>query len=387
MAAPLIPFPIFPPYEHWHPNASIVDSENQNVRRRLDEVNPTCLPIMSVWYCANFLENAAHHWAPGQAKHLYGQTCRHLEQMLNWSFLNDISLLDLDHQHFREFLEFLSHPPRAWCSSAIHAKYLATPHRPFRDWGINEKWHPFFRNIGDSGASGQSRRDLQRSAQIAKDFFDFYISKTGLVKINCAAIIPEDILNGLARSRPLVVHRPHELDWAFHQLMDGLIPVLRSEQILLYMAIARFTVLRIEHVRNLSQFYRAPNGGWSFDNRQRSAVPIELSSEFSYHMERYLSWYQIGLNEELPSVPLFPTNDGTFGYSVDVLHKHMEGFRDLLAVAASGCEDPEIARSEAKFRCMTFASIRRSSSYSSKSRFRNSRRQKRLERAIDRQLR
>lgn len=241
MVAPFSLFPIFAPYKHWRPSTSTRVVENTHVRHRLEQVDPTCLPFMSVWYCEGFLEFEAQRWSPGQAQHMYAQTCRHLEQMLNWSFAKGISLLDWDHLDFREFLEFRCLPPVTWCESAIFTKYLPQPGTSFEEWEINERWLPFIRTTNSAGASGTSKRDLERSAEVAREFFTFYLAKTGrtqtghkqaaqgLAKTNCAADLPPDIVQSSAISKPLLRHSQHELDWVFDDLANGHTAVLRSK--------------------------------------------------------------------------------------------------------------------------------------------------------------
>ncbi|VVP85026.1 hypothetical protein PS925_00842 [Pseudomonas fluorescens] len=374
MAVPFRPFPIFPPYDRWHPNASEEFPENHSVRRRLEALGVDCLPFTSVWYCTSFLETAAHSWSSGQAESRYGLTSRVCEKMLNWSFLNGMCLLDWDHDNFSKFLIFLKQPPNAWCSESPHTRYMSTPITSYRDWELNDKWRPFYRFIDNAQVGIQGRRDMQRSAQIAREFFAFYISKTGIAKPNCAALVPADFINEAPLNRPSKIHNPSELNWAFTQVMKSPTQVLRSEQVLLYMAIARFTVIHVGQVRYLNQFFKGLNGNWMFHNGQLGAATIELSPEFSDYLERYFIYYGISLNGNIPAVPLFPTNDGMFGYSLDAIRRHMNDVAGMLAEKASKDDDPQIRLLEMSLKRISFASIRRSSEYDSIFRRRNSRR-------------
>lgn len=408
MAVPFTPFPIFAPYEHWKPVGATDVPENLAVRRRLDDVDPACQAYLSILYCSHFLEYSSHRWAPAWAKSLYTQTCRFLEQMLNWSFNAGISLLAWETPHFLQFLEFLCHPPISWCSTASHAKYGGTAVQTFKTRPINERWKLFYRHIDSAGAAKPTRRDMQRCAKIVRDFFDFYISdttpetitdkrsanfsdsgssagsvgkaqttarntakndvtnshsgntSTSQLRVNCAQAAPTGFFKTLAQSRPLLTHEPHELDWAFQQLMDGVVPILRSEQILFYMAIARFSRIKISHVHSLSQFQRNSDSGWTFENGLPSGAVMELTPEFSAHLERYLGWYSIDLFEPVPVLPAFPSNDGSISYAPDTLESHLKQFRKRLASAASVCADLAIARAETNFAGMTFTTIRRS---------------------------
>ncbi|KPX07184.1 hypothetical protein ALP16_01739 [Pseudomonas savastanoi] len=370
MPVPFTPFPIFPPYEDWKPVGSTELPENLAVRRRLDEVDPACQAYLSILYCSHFLEYSSHRWAPGRAKALYTETCRYLEQMLNWSFKTGISLLDWNTPNFLQFLEFLCYPPIAWCATASHQKYIWSKGQAFRNRPINDRWNLFYRQIDSTGAAKPpSRRDVGRSAKIVKDFFTFYISENDISengatnavpdgspsippRANPAQNIPNDLLLTLAKSRPLITLEPRELDWAFQQIADGAVPVLRPEQILFYMAIARFSAIKISHVQSLSQFQKKPDGVWVFDNGLVPTKMMELSQEFTAHLERYLQWYA----------------DGSQGYALDALHQHQEECCKRLADAACTCADAAISRAESKFRHMMFTTIRRSTSFTHKAR-------------------
>ncbi|WLG59669.1 hypothetical protein PSH77_14400 [Pseudomonas extremorientalis] len=386
MPVPFTPFPIFAPYEDWKPVGYTDTPENLAVRRRLDEVDPACHAYLSILYCSHFLEYSSHRWAPGRAKALYTETCRYLEQMLNWSFKTGISLLDWKTPNFLQFLEFLCYPPIAWCATASRQKYIWLKGQAFRNRPINDHWNLFYRQIDSTGAAKPaSRRDVRRCAKVVKDFFTFYISENDISENDATNAVPEgsptiqpranpaqnnpnDLILTLAKSRPLITLEPHELDWAFQQIADGAVPVLRPEQILFYMAIARFSAIKISHVQSLNQFQKDPDAFWVFDNGLVPTKTMELSQEFTAHLERYLHWYAIDPDEPLPSVPAFPTNDGSQSYLPDALHHHQVECGKRLADAACTCADAAIARAESKFRHMMFTTIRRSTSFTHKAR-------------------
>lgn len=375
MPAPFTPFPIFAPYENWKPVGLTDVPENLAVRRRLDEVNPACQAYLSILHCSHFLEYSSHGWAPGRAKVLYTQTCRYLEQMLNWSFKTGISPLNWETHNFLQFLEFLCYPPIAWCATASYQKYMWSTGQDFQNRPINDHWNLFYRHIDGTAAAKPSRTELRRCAKVIKDFFTFYISEidtSNLVlggspsnqpRVNPAQNPPNDIFNTLAVSRPLITLKPQELDWAFQQITDGTVRVLRPEQILFYMAVARFSSIKISHVQSLSQFQKNPDGGWVFDNGLVPTTVMELSQELSAHLERYLQCHAIDPDEPLPSAPAFPTNDGSQSYVPDALHQHQTEYAKRLADAACVCADAAIARAESKFRQMSFRTIRRSSNF------------------------
>jgi hypothetical protein len=133
MPAPFTPFPIVAPYEDWKPVGSTDIPENLAVRRRLDGVDPACQASPSILCRSHFLEYSSHRWAPGRAKPLYTETCRYLEQMLNWSFKIGISLLDWETPNFLQCLEFMCRPPIDWCATASNQKYMLSTGQAFRN--------------------------------------------------------------------------------------------------------------------------------------------------------------------------------------------------------------------------------------------------------------
>jgi len=371
MTAPFVPIPLFPPYKHWHADSPEDFPENHNIRCRLEELDPVKLPFLSLWYCKRFLEAAAHNWPPSRARELYDLVTRVAEKMLNWSYLNGISLLDWNHSEFCNFINFLKQPPDTWCSQTRHSKFVSSPLAPFSEWKFNGKWRLFCRSIDGTNVRIQSRRDLQRSAQIVREFFAYYISTTGIRKDNCAENVPDFILDGMPANAPSLAHLPYELDWTFEQVLNNSAVVRRPEQILLYLAMARFSIIHIRHAQNLSQFFKVGDGAWYFNNGGVAAVSIELSADFCVHLEHSLILRGIDTNDSLPTVPCFPTNDGVFPYGLDSMQRHMKEFARVMADIASQSEDPKIAAAEDKFRRMTFLSIRSSSEYYSVSRRRN----------------
>jgi len=250
MTAPFVPIPLFPPYKHWHADSPEDFPENHNICCRLEELDHVKLPFLSLWYCTSFLEAAVHNWPPSRARELYDLVTRDAEKMLNWSYLNGISLRDRDHSEFCNFINFLKQPPDAWCSQTRHSKFVSTPLAPFSEWTFDEKWRLFCRSIDGTNVRIQSRSDLQRSAQIVREFFAYYISTTGIRKDNCAENVPDFILDGMPANTPSLAHLPYELDWTFEQVLNISTVVRRPEQILLYLAMARFSVMNRRHRRH-----------------------------------------------------------------------------------------------------------------------------------------
>lgn len=363
MTTPFVPIPFFPPYEHWRPGSQEGCPENENIRRWLEELKTVNLPFLDLWYCTSFIEADAHNWLPARARELYDLFTRVVEKMLNWSYLHGISILDWDCSEFCNFLIFLKRPPHSWCSSTRHRKFVENPSAPFSQWELNDKWRLFCRSINGSNFGIQTRADLQRSARVVRKFFEYYFSTVGITKDNFARNIPDFILEGMPANSTPVVHLPYELDWSFEQLLKCSAIIRRPEQILLYLAMARFSVIHIRHARNLSQFFKSGDGAWYFNNGDVAALDIKLSSDFCVHLKRILVMRGIDMNESLPMVPCFPTNDGVFPYCLNALQRHMSDFAGMLADISSKSEDPKIAAAEGKFRRMTFSSIRSSSEY------------------------
>ena len=110
MVSPFVPFPMFCPYAQWRPSGLDQFPENNELRARLEAVDETCFPFVSLWYCQRYLAWIAHSWPPAQASESYYFETIHLERLLNWCFSEGLSLLSLRARDLRRYGDSLVLP-------------------------------------------------------------------------------------------------------------------------------------------------------------------------------------------------------------------------------------------------------------------------------------
>lgn len=108
MASPFVSFPIFCPYAEWRPSGLSQFPQNADVIANLEAVSASSFPFFSVWYCQRYLAWLAHSWSPEQASEAYYFETTHLERLLNWSFSQGFSLLDLDSKALLQYASFFA---------------------------------------------------------------------------------------------------------------------------------------------------------------------------------------------------------------------------------------------------------------------------------------
>lgn len=63
--------------------------------------------------------------------------------MLNWSFANELCLLDWTRADFEDYSGFIQNPPSDWEAPGTQARYLGSPAIDFQNWPINPNWKLF----------------------------------------------------------------------------------------------------------------------------------------------------------------------------------------------------------------------------------------------------
>lgn len=63
--------------------------------------------------------------------------------MLNWSFANNLSLLDWTDADFRDYVGFIQSPGSDWASPSIQPRFLVSPGKDYHDYPINPEWKLF----------------------------------------------------------------------------------------------------------------------------------------------------------------------------------------------------------------------------------------------------
>ncbi|CEL29306.1 hypothetical protein [Pseudomonas fluorescens] len=347
MASPFVPFPIFCPYAEWRPSGLSPFPKNADVIANLEAVTATSLPFFSVWYCQRYLAWLAHSWNPEQASEAYYFETTHLERLLNWSFSQGFSLLDLDSNGLLQYASFFCNPLPDWCAPKACSKFLADPLDRYQNWMINPDWRPFLSLPRDAS------RQLGLAQAVLNKFYDFYYHEISSSR-------PVPTLKGKSlHSKNSPKLTDYEMDWYLRNLQD--LPYGESYKIstLVYFALARSSrrtrrqlVGTSSNPGLLNQFSKNSDGKWG-ELLPRGEFRV-LGDEFTLMFERYLK--HLGLDSEMPIPPhrLFATSpDSKFARKCRV---------ELVSMALAS-EDVQIREAANKFRLLTFSSMRRSSAF------------------------
>ncbi|WP_154215218.1 hypothetical protein [Pseudomonas syringae] len=187
MTRPFIPFPIFPPYDNWQPNRVKRFPANSYVSARLNEVDESCLPFMSAWYADRYLNWIAHSWSPQTAHVQYYLTINGLEKMLNWSFANNVSLLDWTDADFKSYVGFIQTHDSAWATRSVQPRFLVSPGKDFHDYPINPDWKLFQSARAANSSDAIDRNVWKREIRSVTQFMDFYLKDVSATRPNVAA--------------------------------------------------------------------------------------------------------------------------------------------------------------------------------------------------------
>lgn len=266
MTRPFIPFPIFPSYDHWQPNQVKRFPVNAYVSARLNEVDESCLPFINAWYADRYLNWIAHSWSP-QTPHLqYYKTINGLEKMLNWSFANNLSLLDWTDADFRDYVGFVQTPDSDWASPSIQPRFLVSPGKDYHDYPINPEWKLFHTARASKSSDAIDRNVWKREIRSVTQFMDFYLKDVSAMRPNVSAAK----LDWLSFKEPQARGSISDvvMEWIFETLPNLLSPH-NSHLIEMYLTIARHTVRPMWQVLGtasspgrIDQFMRNERGNW-----------------------------------------------------------------------------------------------------------------------------
>ncbi|VVO64185.1 hypothetical protein PS900_00962 [Pseudomonas fluorescens] len=345
MASPFVPFPMFCPYAQWRPWGLEQFPENNELTARLEAVDASCLPFVSLWYCQRYLAWLAHSWTPEQANESYYFETIHLERLLNWCFSKGLSLLDLQAQDLCRYVEFFRSPSADWCAPAVCLKFLPNPLEPYGNWMMNPSWRPFLSSPRDVSCQ------LGLAQVVINRFYDFYFQDVSIPQAG-------SVLGGLwaQPKRHFSKLSEYELDWYMKSLAALPYGEDYKQLTLMYFAVARFSLQSRRQVIGsqsspglLSQFSKGANGVWL--EMLPQGEMRALDPKFSDIFELYLKHLDVDAGRPLQPSKLFSTSpEGKFARKC----------RLQLVEMAADSSDPVIRNAVEKFRTLTFSSIRKS---------------------------
>lgn len=353
---PFIPFPIFPPYAHWRANQETRLPSNDQVAARLDALDPSFNPFLNTWYAHRYVNWIAFSWNPQRPKHLYYTCAMALEKMLNWSFANEVSMIDWTREDFVRYADFVAKPDPSWCATSRQARFIPSVQRGFRDWVINPDWLPFDASRAAGAENEIDGNVWKREIRIVTQFLNYYLKDVGTNRLNVAKAPLSHLLLKHPTAREII--SDVEMTWIIRNL-ERLLPSSDFQSIELCLTIARYSSQRLDRVigsstnpGHLDQFVLDESGRWL----ERNADGVgwkRLSVEFDEVFTRYLHYHNIDGSHLLPALPIFPVENARGALGLKKLGVILAGSRETLGQLADASNSAEIRGAARKFRGLT----------------------------------
>lgn len=360
MKRPFVPFPIFPPYTHWHPNQVPDFPSNLQVIDCLNDVSQSSHPFISTWYVNQFINWIAHSWNPINSQLHYSSCINGLEKMLNWSFANDRCLLDWTRSDFESYSEFIRSPPPDWTSAGKQSRFLGRPSKDFREWRINPTWM-IFQGNRPAGSREFAKKVWEREIRCVSQFMDFYLKTVSTNRENVAS----ERLKFLTfkTSEPLAPVSDEVFNWILKTLPTLDLSTHDVQLLSMYLMIARHSARPMWHVLGtasspgrVEQFTRSDQGIWQETNPKNGKL-VSLSIAFGQAFERYLFYLNIDSKQPLPDSNLFPRGYSLGAFSLTALWRMICSIRGRLADIAMTSDNPDIANEAQNIRRLTAVMI------------------------------
>ncbi|MHC8354113.1 integrase [Pseudomonas sp. LB3P81] len=315
---------------------------------------------MSTWYADRFINWIAHNWNP-QSPHLQYYKCINgLEKMLNWSFANNLCLLDWTPADFKNYAGFIQTPDSAWASASSQPRFLINPGMDFWDCPINPHWK-LFQAARAADSSGTIDENVwKREIRCATQFMDFYLKDVSATRPNVAAAK----LDSLTFKPPQVrgVISDVVMKWILETL-PSLLSTHKSHVIEMYLTIARYTARPMWQVLGtasspgrVNQFMRNSHGTW-LESHPKNAAAVPLPPAFARVFDRYLIYLNIDSSQPLPASSLFPWENSLGAYDHKGLWRITCSIRESLADTATASDNPDIAQAAGEIRRLTTALV------------------------------
>jgi hypothetical protein len=93
--------------------------------------------LLSTWYACRFVNWISHNWSPLNPHKQYSICIKGLEKMLNWSFANDVFLLDWTRADFESYSDFIRRPSIVWATSNMEPWYRIVRYVVSRDFWMH----------------------------------------------------------------------------------------------------------------------------------------------------------------------------------------------------------------------------------------------------------
>lgn len=290
----------------------------------------------------------------------YNTCIKGLEKMLNWSFANDLCLLDWTSADFESYSEIIRRPSSVWASSTIQPRFLFDVALDFKDCAMNPNWKPFQKNRTSESFVEIDENVWKREIRCVTQFMDFYLKDVSATRLNVAAAK----LDWLSFEEPQARGSISDavMEWIFGMLPNLLSPH-NSHLIEMYLTIARHTVRPMWQVLGtasspgrIDQFMRNERGNW-LESHPRNGSVVPLPWAFSRTFDRYLVYLNIDSSQPLTALSLFPREDSLGVHDIKGLLLITCSIRQNLADIALASDNPDIVDAASEIRRLTTALV------------------------------
>lgn len=281
--------------------------------------------------------------------------------MLNWSFANNLCLLDWTRADFESYSVFIQSPTSDWATPGKQPRFLGSPATAFLDWPINPKWKLFQGVRAADSSEGIDKNVWKREIRCVTQFMDFYLKDVSATRQNVASKKLESLVFKASEARGTI--SDEVMEWMLATLPSLPLSTHRIHLIAMYLMIARHSARPMwqvlgarSSVGRVDQFKRNAQGIW-LEGHFKNGTSVPLPPAFGQAFERYLLYLNIDPSQPLPALNLFPREDSVGAYDLRGLWRMICSIRGSLADMAKASDNPTIAQAADDIRRMTAAMV------------------------------
>lgn len=233
MAEPAVPCPIFPPYHLWDPYTECFP-ESRYALAYLKGFGADCEPFSMIRLGSWYLRATAPSWNNPQKD--FNVATHHLESMLNWSFLQGISLRDWTDEQFIEYLRFRLHPPANWIGAKACPRFVENSLLPFSEWEPNQRWRPYQLKLDNIKGVTQASvlHMIRRNYNWAAGFFHFCNAHSWTCAPKGKSFTVVEVAASITSVLGKDALSDHEMQWVFNRVSEAGLKGLNPREVLMY---------------------------------------------------------------------------------------------------------------------------------------------------------
>jgi hypothetical protein len=303
----------------------------------------------------------AHNWSPLNPHEQYNICIKGLEKMLNWSFANDVCLLDWTRADFESYSDFIRRPGIVWATSNIQARFLVDVAMDFQNWAINPNWKPFLGVRTSESFEEIDWNVWKREIRCVTQFMDFYLKDVSAKRENVALAKLEFMMFKTSQARGTITDEV--MKWMLSAIQNLPLSTHHCTMLAMYLTIARHSCRPLWQVLGtdsnpgrIDQFRRDAHGTW-LENHPTNGSSVPLPAAFGRAFERYLIHLNVDAMQPLPAAIIFPREDSVGGYGRKSLWRMTCSIRENLAAMAEASDNPTISQASQYIRRLTGALV------------------------------